>query len=149
MARAQQLTELLQPLVEQLEYEFVGLEYQTGGHALLRVYIDRTEGITVDDCANVSREISALMDVHDPIKSEYNLEVSSPGLDRPLFTVAQFASFAGEEAQLTVAAPIAGRRKFKGPIVRAKDNLLVINQDGEEIEIEHNNVMKARLVPQF
>ena len=149
MARAQQLTQLLQPLVEQLSYEFVGLEYQTGGHALLRVYIDRPEGITVDDCAGVSREISALMDVHDPIKSEYNLEVSSPGLDRPLFTIEQFASFVGQQAQLTVAAPVAGRRKFKGPIVRAQGDVLLIDQDGEQVEIEHNNVMKARLVPEI
>ncbi len=149
MARDKQLTELLQPLVEQLDYEFVGLEYQTGGHALLRVYIDRPNGITVDDCAAVSREIGALMDVHDPIKTEYQLEVSSPGLDRPLFTPVQFERFAGQPVQLTIASPVAGRRKFKGTIARVEDDQIVISQDGEEVTINHSNVMKARLVPQF
>ncbi len=149
MAKDQQLTELLKPLVEQLDYEFVGLEYQTGTHALLRIYIDRPDGITVDDCANVSREVSALMDVHDPIKSEYNLEVSSPGLDRPLFSVEQFARFVGETVNVTVAMPVDGRRKFKGPIVSAADSDVVLNQDGTDVTIEHTNVVKARIVPTF
>ena len=149
MARAQQLTELLQPLIEQLGYEFVGVEYQAGGHALLRIYIDRSDGITVDDCAEVSREVSALLDVRDPIKSEYTLEVSSPGLDRPLFTVEHFERYVGARAKLTTSAPVERRRKFDGPIVRVEQDMIVIDQDGTEVPIDHGNIVKARLVPSF
>nr|XP_061797994.1 ribosome maturation factor RimP-like [Nerophis lumbriciformis] len=150
MAKEKELTALLQPLVEQLDYEFVGLEYQPApGSALLRVYIDRAAGITVDDCASISREVASLMDVHDPIRGEYTLEVSSPGMDRPLFTVEHYERFVGEQAKLTIGMPIDGRRKFKGPIVRVEDSAIVLDQDGSEIRIDHSNVIKARLVPQF
>jgi ribosome maturation factor RimP len=144
------LTKLLQPLVEDLGYEFVGLEYASSPkHGVLRIYIDRESGVGLDDCSLVSREVAALLDVEDPISGHYNLEISSPGLDRPLFTWEQFAQFTGEEAQVSLFAPEEGRRKFKGRILGADADKLVIEQDGAEIALNFNNIAKARLVPDY
>jgi ribosome maturation factor RimP len=146
----QKLNELLQPLVEDLGYEFVGLEYNSNPkHSLLRVYIDREDGVGIEDCETVSREVAALLDVKDPIRSQYNLEISSPGLDRPLFTPAHYAEFAGSEAQITLFAPVDGRRKFKGPILSADENSVRIEQDGVEVTLGFDNIAKARLVPDY
>ncbi len=144
------LTNMLQPLVEDLGYEFVGLEY-TGQskNAVLRIYIDREQGIDLDDCGRVSGEVAALLDVEDPISGQYNLEVSSPGLDRPLFTLEQCARFAGEQVQITVFAPVEGRRKFKGRILSVTGDSLNIDQDGAEIALDFSNIAKARLVPDY
>ena len=96
-SKEQQLIEMLKPVVEALGYEFWGLEYiAQGKNSVLRIFIDGENGINVDDCAAVSRQVSGVMDVEDPISSEYNLEVSSPGLDRPIFTLEQFESIVGE-----------------------------------------------------
>jgi ribosome maturation factor RimP len=146
----QKLNELLQPLVEDLGYEFVGLEYNSSPkHAVLRIYIDHENGIAIEDCETVSRETAALLDVKDPIRSQYNLEVSSPGLDRPLFTTAQYRQFAGHTAKVTVFAPLDGRRKFSGPILGADETSVRIEQDGTEVAIEIGNIVKARLVPDY
>ena len=144
------LTNMLQPLVEDLGYEFVGLEY-TGQskNAVLRIYIDREQGIDLDDCGRVSGEVAALLDVEDPISGQYNLEVSSPGLDRPLFTLEQCARFAGEQVQITAFAPVEGRRKFKGRILSVTGDTLNIDQDGAEIALDFSNIAKARLVPDY
>ena len=144
------LTNMLQPLVEDLGYEFVGLEY-TGQskNAVLRIYIDDELGIDLDDCGRVSGEVAALLDVEDPIAGQYNLEVSSPGLDRPLFTLEQCARFAGEQVQMTVFAPVEGRRKFKGRILSVTGDALNIDQDGAEIALDFSNIAKARLVPDY
>lgn len=144
------LTDMLQPLVEDLGYEFVGLEY-TGQskNAVLRIYIDHKQGIDLDDCGRVSGEVAALLDVEDPISGQYNLEVSSPGLDRPLFTLEQCARFAGEQVQMTVFAPVEGRRKFKGRILSVTGDTLNIDQDGAEIALDFSNIAKARLVPNY
>ena len=144
------LNELLQPLVEDLGYEFVGLEYSPSPkNALLRIYIDKPDGIGIEDCEAVSREVAALMDVKDPIKSQYNLEVSSPGLDRPLFTPAHFRQFEGQEAQVKLFAPLEGRRKFKGMILGADDEAVRLEQDGEAVSIAFDKIAKARLVPDY
>jgi len=144
------LTELLQPLVEDMGYEFVGLEHRSNPKdPVLVIYIDRPEGIGVDDCERVSREVAALLDVEDPIPGHYNLEVSSPGLDRPLFTLEQFERFRGDTVQLSVFAPVAGRRRFKGPILGASAGRVRLDQDGTEVELEMNNIAKARLVPDY
>lgn len=144
------LTQLLQPVVEDLGYEFVGLEYTgQGKQAVLRVYIDRDDGIDLDDCTRVSHEVAALLDVEDPISGQYSLEISSPGLDRPLFTLEQFQRFAGEEVKLTLFAPHDGRRKFRGRIVAAADGCVSIEQDGAEIALDFNNIARARLVPDY
>src|SRR5210317_993246 len=103
------LTTLLQPLIEDLGYEFVGLEHDGNPkNPAVVIYIDKPEGIAIEDCETVSREVAALLDVEDPIPGHYNLEVSSPGLDRPLFTLAQYEQFRGEIVKLTVFAPIDG-----------------------------------------
>jgi ribosome maturation factor RimP len=146
----QKLNELLQPLVEDLGYVFVGLEYNSSPkHAVVRIYIDRGEGVGIEDCETVSREVAALLDVKDPIKSQYNLEVSSPGLDRPLFTLAHYVEFAGYEAQITLYAPHEGRRKFRGKILKADQSGVCIEQDGVEVTLDFSNIAKAKLVPDY
>lgn len=144
------LTDLIQPVVEDLGYEFVGLEHSSNPkNPALVLYIDQPSGIAVEDCEKVSREVASLLDVEDPIPGNYVLEVSSPGLDRPLFSLAQFEQFAGSVAQITLFAPVSGRRKFKGPILGVADERVRINQDGVEVELEFGNIAKARLVPDY
>lgn len=151
VVRSQQLTSLIAPVVEALGLECLGVEYgQHSSASLLRIYIDVADRhVTVEDCEAVSRQVSALMDVNDPISGHYTLEVSSPGFDRPLFAPAHFARFAGERAKLTVTMPIAGRKRFQGRIVRVEGETIVIEQDGAEVAIVHENIEKARLVPDF
>ena len=146
----QKLNELLQPLVEDLGYEFVGLEYSRNPkHAVLRIYIDKEDGVGIEDCEVVSRETAALLDVKDPIRSKYNLEVSSPGLDRPLFTLAHFIEFTGCVAQINMFAPQDGRRNFSGTILGTNENGVSIEQDGVEVTLDFDNIAKARLVPDY
>jgi len=144
------LTQMVQPLVEDLGYEFVGLEYSSNPkNPVLVLYIDKPGGIAVEDCETTSREVAALLDVEDPIPGHYVLEVSSPGLDRPLFTVEQFSRFAGSTVQLSLFAPLDGRRKFKGRILASQDGKIRLEQDGVEVTLEHGNIAKARLVPDY
>ncbi len=145
------LQELLQPVVEDLGYEFVGLEFNpSASHGLLRIYIDQPEtGVVVDDCARVSREVSALLDVEDPIPGHYTLEVSSPGLDRPLFTPEQFARFQGQAVKVSVLPPLDGRRKFTGRIVAVQGTDIHLEVDDETVVIPHERVQKARIQPVF
>lgn len=149
MAIKETLNELVAPLVADLGYEFVGLEYQSNPkHRLLRIYIDREDGgVDLDDCERVSREVSALLDVEDPIKGQYSLEVSSPGIERPLFTAEQFARFRGERAKIQLHAPENGRRKLHGVIVRVGENALTVAENGLEVEVSIDNIQKARLTP--
>jgi len=144
------LNELLQPLVEDLGYEFVGIEYNSNPkHSVLRIYIDKENGVDIKDCETVSRETAALLDVKDPIRNKYDLEVSSPGLDRPLFTPAHFIEFAGNEAKISLFAPQDGRRKFTGPILGADENNVRIEQDGSEVTLDFDNIAKAKLIPDY
>ena len=144
------LTILLQPLVEDLGYEFVGLERSSNPkNPVLVVYIDTPDGIAVEDCERVSREVAALLDVEDPIPGQYRLEVSSPGLDRPLFTLEHFEQFTGEVAQISLYAPQDGRRKFKGEILGTDVGQVKIDQDGVEVTLPLDNIAKARLVPDY
>ena len=149
-ARERRLQELLEPAVEVLGYELVGVRFVSQGHnRVLRIYIDSDAGITVKDCERVSYQVSGVLDVEDPIHSRYTLEVSSPGLDRPLFTLAHFEQFTGETVQLNVFAPVEGRRKFKGAILGTADGSVRIDQDGAEVALEMSNIVKARLVPDY
>jgi ribosome maturation factor RimP len=144
------LTQLLQPLIEDMGYEFVGLEHRSNPkNPVLVIYIDQPDGIAVEDCENVSREVAALLDVEDPIPGHYNLEVSSPGLDRPLFTLEQFERFSGEQVSLSLYAPLNGRRRFKGRILGVSSGAVRLDQDGTEVELEMGNIAKARLVPDY
>ena len=149
--RNEELTELLAPVVADLGLECLGVEYSPShGNSLVRIYIDAADRpVTVDDCEAVSRQVSATLDVNDPIQGRYTLEVSSPGLDRPLYTPEQFARFVGQQAKVEVNLPIDGRRRFQGPIRGVEDATIVLEQDGRPVRIAQANIHKAKLVPQF
>jgi ribosome maturation factor RimP len=148
--RNEELTELLAPVVADLGLECLGVEYSPShGNGLVRVYIDAADrAVTVEDCEAVSRQISATLDVHDPVQGRYTLEVSSPGFDRPLFTAEQFARFIGSAAKLELNLPLNGRRRFQGPILSAAQDGITIEQDGVPVSIAPGNIHKARLVPE-
>jgi ribosome maturation factor RimP len=150
--KAEEIVELLSPTVRSLGLELLGAEYAaSGGSALLRLYID-VDGrpVTVEDCEAASREVSAVLDVEDPIASNYTLEVSSPGIDRPLFTLAQFARFAGEQAKVALRLPQDGRRRVQGVIASARDGQVTLQlEKGEPFVVAMDNIEKARLVPDF
>ena len=143
--------DMIEPGIRSLGYELVGVEFQTGskGGSLLRVYIDRAEGISADDCQKVSYQVSGVLEVEDPIPGHYTLEVSSPGLDRLLFRPEDFERFAGQQVKLKVAYPIEGRRKFKGLLLGMQESNVVIKQDDIEISLPLEQVEQARLVPEY
>jgi ribosome maturation factor RimP len=149
--RNPELTELVTPAIADLGLDCLGVEYSpSSGTALVRVYIDHAErAVNVDDCEIVSRQVSALFDVNDPIQGHYTLEVSSPGLDRPLYTPQHFARFVGEQAKIELNMPLNGRRRFQGPILGVEGEKIVIEQDGEPVEIVQGNIHRAKLVPNF
>lgn len=141
---------MLEPAVSALGYEFWGLEYLTHARqTVLRVFIDSPDGITVDDCAAVSRQLSAVLDVEDPIAVEYTLEVSSPGMDRPLFTLQQYAGYIGEQVKLRLRAPFEGRRNFSGRLVGIEADEVIIAVDDHEYLLPIEMIDKAQIVPRF
>ena len=142
---------ILTPVVEGLGYELVGIEYHPqGSHSLLRIYIDQQDGIGISDCEKVSRQISAVLDVEDPIKGEYRLEVSSPGMDRPLFSAKQFEQFIGHKCKIRLHNPIEGQKRFVGFIDAVKDDQIKLLLDKEtSIEFSMDELDKANLVPEF
>jgi ribosome maturation factor RimP len=148
MKMPDRLTRLVEPVVTGLGFELVGVEFDTH-QRVLRVYIDCERGIVVDDCSKVSHQLSGLLDVEDPIPSNYHLEVSSPGMDRPLFVPEHFERFKGALARIQLARPISGRRRFKARLLGVEgDNVLLA--DGEErFEIPFDAIDRARLVPEF
>ena len=144
------LIELLEPSVEALGFELVDIIHRPGKGGLLRLYIDKSPGdVTVDDCEQVSRQVSALLDVEDPNPGNYTLEVSSPGFDRPLRTKAHFQRFLGSEAKLTLHQMLEGRRRFTGKLAEVVDDDVVMNVDGEEFRISLSSIERARLVPNY
>lgn len=137
----------VEPVVQGMGYELVGVEFGGGpGDRRLRVYIDAADGITVDDCASVSRALSASLDVDDPIPERYALEISSPGIDRPLFRAADFARFAGETADVRLVAPVEGRRRFKGRLAGMEGGAVLLEMDGTVWRLPLDSVARARLV---
>ncbi len=141
---------LVEPLVESLGYELVCLElHGSGQHSMLRLYIDSPDGIGLEDCEKVSREVSATLDVADPISGNYRLEVSSPGLDRPLVKPEHFLRYAGRQAKIQMRAPINGRRRFAGQLQGLEANAVLIEVDGSSYRLPLEQVEKARLVPEF
>ena len=142
--------ELIEPAVVALGYELVGVEYiPQGKHSLLRVYIDTEDGINLDDCTRVSHQVSGLLDVEDIIKGQYNLEVSSPGLDRPLFTLEHFRRFTGHEAKIKLTMPLDGQRKFKGTINGVREDAVLLEVEGNEVELPVSLIDKANLVAEL
>lgn len=144
------LQQLLEPGVEALGYELLGIEHLAQGrHSLLRLYIDSADGITVDDCERVSHQVSGMLEVEEPIKGHYSLEVSSPGLERPLFKPEHYERFIGEIIALRLLRPLGERRRFKGRLIALRDDAVVIEQDGIELALPLENIDKAHLVPQW
>lgn len=141
------LTEMLEPVVTALGYELLGIEHiKQGRHSLLRLYIDSENGINIDDCARVSEQVTGVLDVKDPIKGAYNLEVSSPGFDRPLFTLDQFRRFLGHQAKIILREKVANRRRFSGEIIAVGDDDVEIATDGVHHLILADNIERAHLV---
>ncbi len=142
---------LARRVVEPMGYELVGVSFHAQGKrgGLLRVYIDRDDGITLDDCAEVSRQLSALFDVEDPIPGHYDLEVSSPGLDRPLFTLEHFERFAGRLVRLKLTSKFQERRRFEGLLAGVENEAVLIDVEGERYAIPFRLLETARLVPEF
>lgn len=140
------MTSLLSTTVESMGYEFVGYEFLQSSERVLRIYLDKTDGVNVDDCAKVSRQLSAVLDVEDPIPGEYHLEVSSPGLDRPLFTLDHYARFLGSVAKVRLGVPLDGRRSFKGTIVGVVEQTVQLSCEGQTVNLPFADIEKARLV---
>lgn len=144
----ERLRSMLEPPVALMGCELVDIEHVPQGKGqTLRVYIDKEGGVTVDDCERVSHQISGVLDVEDPIAGHYTLEVSSPGLDRPLSKPEHFARFRGREIKLRLLAPQGGRRNFKGLLKGLKDEQVELEVDGEDMFLPLECIEKARLVP--
>jgi len=151
------LSRLIRPTIEAMGFEFVGLEYLSNPkNRLVRIYIDREpEGISIDNCADVSNEVSALLDVEDPVSGHYSLEVSSPGIERPLFEPAHYRQFKGERAKVHLFAPVDAssdndrdkRRKLTGRIIEADDERVVMDIDGDTVAILFDDIRRANLKP--
>ncbi len=150
MAAKPLLEKLLKPAVEALGYEFWGMEFHGGGkNGLLRIYIESASGIDVDDCAKVSHQVSGVLDVEDPISGEYRLEVSSPGVDRPLFQAEHFQRYKGHQAKIELRVAFEGRRRFTGLLLGVEEDDVVVRIDDEEYLLPIAEIDKARLVPVF
>lgn len=160
--KATEISKLLAPTVASLGVELMGAEYlPSPGGAVLRLYIDvpaddvsidadsEPRSVTIEECEAVSREVSAQLDVQDPISGNYTLEVSSPGIDRPLFTLAHYQRFVGELTKVTLRLPQDGRRRLQGKIERVEDGTVVLLLDGNEFPVPFDNIDKARLVPDW
>lgn len=142
---------IIEPVVEGMGYEVVDIEFRPHpSNGLLRIYIDREGGIQLDDCTEVSKQISSVLDVEDPIPGQYNLEISSPGMDRPLRKEADFERFAGEKVKIRLTVPtLEGQRNFSGQLKGIQNGDVVLEMDGETYYLPLDSIDKARLVPQF
>lgn len=142
------LDQIVEPVVSGLGYELVGTEFlPQGRHSLLRVYIDQPNGITVEDCESVSRQLSAVLDVEDPIPGNYTLEVSSPGLDRPLFTLEHFTRFLGCRSAIRLRTPVEGRRKIVGVLKNVENEVVTVATEEKDFALPFDLIEKANLVP--
>ena len=143
-----ELLGVLEPTIERLGYELTDLDVRIGGKGgFIRLTIDKPDGIGLEDCEKVSHAVSALLDVEDPIAGNYNLEVSSPGLDRKLTKVEHFQRFKGETLKVSMRFPIEGRRRFRGTLVSSDEENIVVQVDGESLSLPLKTIDTARLVP--
>lgn len=147
----EKLVSMLSPAVSGLGFELWGVEYLgQGKHSVLRLYIDSEDGVTLDDCSQVSHQVSGILEVEEPIKGQYNLEVSSPGMDRPLFTAGQFARYVGSNVKVRLRQAVMGRRKFTAKIDAVEDDeIVLVDESGEAINIHMSDIEKANIVPEF
>ena len=149
-AQRDKLEELLRPGVEALGFELWGVEYQSHARqSLLRIYIDAEKGVSVDDCAKVSHQVSGVLDVEDPITGEYTLEVSSPGMDRPLYHLEQYRRYIGSDINIRLRVAFEGRRKYQGRLVAIEGDEVVLQLDGHEYLLPFEQIDKAQFVPSF
>lgn len=140
------IEKILKPTIEDMGYVLWGFEYLAQGkHSLLRVYIDKEDGIGLEDCEQVSRRLSAQLDVEDPISGNYSLEISSPGIPRPLFYAQQYLLYLGANVQIKLYKPVEGKRKFSGRIVSANDSTLVLEHQNQQQDFLFSNIVKANL----
>ena len=147
-SKDRQIADMLDSTVTALGYELWGVEYLAQGrHSLVRVFIDGPSGITVDDCAAVSEQAGSVLDVEDPIQGEYTLEVSSPGLDRLLFKLAQYPRYVGEMVDLRLRSAFEGRRRFKGILKGIEGEDVVVQVADHEFLLPHDAIEKARVQP--
>ena len=154
------LAQRFSTVLADLGLECIGVEFlPSQGQSTLRVYLDIPEGavtadgerreVGIEDCEAASRELSALLDVEDPIPGHYVLEVSSPGIDRPLFTAAQFARVTGQEVKLLLRAPLEGRRRLRGKLLSVEGERLSLEAEGKVFAFDHAQVESARVVPDW
>jgi len=144
------LLNLIEPIVEGLGYECVGIDYNPHPkHGLLRIYIDSENGVLVDDCTKVSHQVSGVLDVEDPIQGNYQLEVSSPGADRPFFKISQFERYIDSTVLVNLFKSISGRRKITGRIVKVADEVITLEEGEQTYEVPFEAMSKARLVPEY
>jgi len=148
--KEQELETLLTPTVAALGLRVWGVEYLgQGKHSMLRIYIDRDEGVTIDDCEAVSKQVSELLDVEEVLSSSYTLEVSSPGMDRVLFKPEQYAESIGETVDVRLNYPFEGRRRVIGALTGLENDEMVVQAEDSEYQIPLSNVQRARIVPRF
>ena len=142
--------ELLEPVITALGYEMLGIEYfkQKDG-SMLRLYIDNDAGITIDDCTRVNHQVIGVLDVHDPIKEKYLLEISSPGMDRPLFTLEQFKRYSGQEVKMKLREKLDGHRMIRGVIKAVEEKAVIVSDDGVDYLIPEDVIDLAHLVPKI
>lgn len=146
-SRPNRLNEVVASGVEALGYELVGVELDSGGgRRVLRIYIDHPDGITLEDCERVSHQVSGVLDVEDPIQGNYLLEVSSPGVERPLFEAGHYERFIGARVRVKLHDPLNGRRKLKGLIVACDQGVVTLDEDGERWEIPLADISRANLI---
>ena len=146
VADREHLVSLLQRPIEALGYELVDLDLRVGGEGLLRVFIDHPDGIALQDCEAVSRQLSAFLDVEDPLPGHYVLEVSSPGIERRLRTLEHFARFVGNEVKVELKRKTDGRRKLRGELKGVDDQLVIVDVEGHPWRLRINDIAKAQLV---
>lgn len=146
----EQLVVLIEPIVEGLGYECVGIEFNAHPkQGLLRVYIDSDDGVLLEDCSKVSHQLSGMLDVEEPIMGNYDLEVSSPGTERPLFKLSHFEQFLGKMVSINLFRPINKQRKFLGQIEKVEGDIVTLLQSGQNVDIPFQAMSKARLVPEY
>ena len=147
MQRHLELEKIILPVVIGLGYSFVGLQhFSQGKHSTIRLYIDKPNGVTIDDCERVSRQVNAALEV-EPSYQEIMLEVSSPGVDRLLFTPAQFREFVGKEVSIRLRVPVDGKRNYKGILKEVGMESVGIEINEETVKLSFTDIIEARLVP--
>jgi len=146
----ERLCELLTPTIEGMGFMLWGIEYlPQGKHSLLRIYIDHEDGINIDHCEAVSRQVSGILDVEDIVSGHYSLEVSSPGIDRMLFFPKQYHHYCGDNIAVRVHTPVNGQRKFKGKLLSVTEEGIELEFSGRTANIPFDNIDKANVIPNF